>query len=537
MDMFDRIFQIVYGYLGVVACCVGILFLIDYFDLRSVEEEPTVPPSSALCSSIAFVESDQSRVRIRFKRPPAVRHPNSLSACFAFWTSAFDLPLLMPPGSGRNFKLANHSLTFEFMLPFVQTYPGHLLCVDTSLYQKPHFQLPQFPNASVVSQFAINLSVPSFRNDYDGTQMLCHGTRSEDRWCEVRHLGLSHGHFVMETAAHFRFPTYFLCLGGRAPPFASASDIVSNEPIVTDQPLSEVGLTVARRKGLSFICGTGETTMLFRLVFDFILPGFLTKQSLVEFSGSEPAQFLTKESVHPSFMELTTALTGSPPLLLPNSQRLVIYEKAVLGLAKVDANPDGTRSILEAFGHMYHFPDDFGPRVRARVLSHLNISERSSENVTITFFETYDPKHLNIEQLRRIVAQSCRGCQIETVLFPGTLTSDAVRIVSQSSVLIARSGVGVEYAPWLPPGSHILELRPHNCWCHDGFEITAKLSQSEHDILAAAIPEKSGRRECHSAPAYCQSMQCREFLFTQPMNVPLAAFKEKWMTIRSKLDI
>jgi hypothetical protein len=274
--------------------------------------------SSHACLHIKSVTANGSEVRVQFTRKITPYNPLHLSSFFGFWSSAYGLPLLMPPGSVHKARMEGLALVFEFPLPFVADYSGALFCADLARYDAPPFQLPLFNDSHVVAKYRVNLSIPRFRADIADTQMPCHGARPEARWCEARHIGIVSGRLVMQTRAHFRFPASFVSLGGRCAPFGDPQEVLNNEPLLTTQNIAELSVGVAAIGEIAFIVGNGALRdSSFGIIFDFLMPAFRTIELMVDRDPAKRFRFFVKNAGNRVLMDIVTVLTGDPPVALP----------------------------------------------------------------------------------------------------------------------------------------------------------------------------------------------------------------------------
>jgi hypothetical protein len=501
-------------------------------------------PRDHICSNIESATSNISEILIHLKRKIKPSNPLHLSSHFGFWTSAFDLPLLMPPGSAHKARMDNLTLIFEFPLPFISPYSGSLFCVDTIKYDPPPFQLPQFNETFVIAQYPLNLSIPQFRENYAESQMFCHGNRSENRWCETRHIALATGHLVIQTQAHFSFPAAFVSLGGRAPPFDPLEERIDHEPLLTNQNIAELSIGVSAIGETAVLFGLGPQAQNGSLILDFLLPAYMTIDRLIDRPLDRRLRFFVNTEVDQAFADLVQVLTIDPPALLPKTAGLTLFERAVIGLEKADDICDGARSQLARFGHIYGFPDGSAKSMRIGMIEKFGIAESAKTVVTFLDTENTELGIANLEPLRQMVARTCSDCEVRTVNVDGREGGPIVRQVAASKVLIGRSGVGLEHTVWLPRGGIVIELRPFMYWCNDRFEMAARAAGAKYfDVMNTGRVKPNyktrryGReeRECQSTRNYCESWQCHSLLFGQPVDVELETFNATWERVLGEL--
>jgi hypothetical protein len=507
------------------------------FDFRSYTISPTHP-----CLLIDTINTSLSDARITFTSKLTLFNPNLISSYFGFWTSAFDLPLLMPTGSARNPTLSNLTLHISFPFPFITDYTGDLFCVDTNIYQNPPFQLPEYNKTGIVRSFPANFSVPAFRDDFPDSQLLCHENRSETRWCEARHIGIASGHFIMQTPAHFHFPNSFLSLGSRGPLFDDPREQISNEPVLTSKRLVEMSAGVGTENEIAIFGSLGPAKQsVSGAILDFLIPGLMTLDAL-DIRGKKLRWFASGME-HCPCLHVIRALTGNVPSRFPSRHDLTIFEHVVLGLAKVDALADSTRPEQEAYVHKYRIPRGVARRLQERVLKHLDIPGEANETV-VTFFDMSDMPIANIRELSQLVSRTCPFCTVQIFEMDKAVVSRLIAQVARTTVLIARSGIGLEHAVWLPRNASVLELRPFGFWCDDTPKVVARAAEVKHYQVTSAggipVGEKDETRKmnvqkCRSAASYCASHECYATLLQQPSIFEWHVFNQTWDRILQKL--
>ncbi|OHT14474.1 hypothetical protein TRFO_15125 [Tritrichomonas foetus] len=559
-----------------------LLFMIGLaIRLTHIEFEHKISPSHP-CLNIANVQSEGGFIYIRFENDILPRNPLNLSSYFGYFTSAFNLPLLMPPGSAFKASFDNRTLSISFPIPFIDDYSGTLFCVDEEVYKEPPFQLPTYNRTGVVYEQEINFSIPNFRKDYSDTQILCHGDRSENRWCEVKHIGMAHGKFVMQTQAHFVFPSSFLSLGGRSPPFDNSNERISNEPLLTKRNIAGISVGVAANDEIAILTDPGYYRFsIFGIIFDFMIPAFQTLQKLKQNPHLHSAKQLdsSKQSLkkpenvnQPNLLEsdnqrkrirfffhnsndrtnieLIQAITNEPPNSPPFFDSLTIFENIVLGIQKGDEDCDATRSEYARYGHIYNYNHENTQGFREHILNYFKIStEYKNKKPIITFLYTENNENhkiLNIEAVKRIVTRSCPFCEIVSFSIDTPNISSILEIASKSTVLIGRSDVGLEHSVWLQPDSHVIEIRPYKFWCDDRYEVAAKISGSHyHSVMNTGkivpprrkdtVEAQKALNNCFSAPSYCESQDCYEMLLNQLTELELNEFNTTWNSILNDL--
>jgi hypothetical protein len=224
---------------------------------------------------------------------------------------------------------------------------------------------------------------------------------------------------------------------------------------------------------------------------------------------------------------------------------MIVFEHAVLGLAKADADCSATRSDLVQYRHVYEFPPELGGIARSRVLEHFGIQD-STPNCTITLLDMTEqgsPMSYNTGGLAQLIARSARFCDVEIVHGEDVRLRKVVELVSRTSVLIGRASGGLEHAVWLPPDGFVIELRPFKYWCNDRVKVAAEVAGARYEQVmslgkfASQNPDipKWAVTHCRSSPEYCASHECHAFLMNQTMVMELDAFNQTWITVLEQL--
>lgn len=568
------------------------------------------------CMFIDSITQENETINIQFNENIQNYNPIKLSSFFGYFTSIFNQPLLMPPGSAYKAIITNSTLSISFSIPFISDFSGIFFCADTNTYEIPPFQLPIFNKAGILYEKDLNISVPNFRNDFDDTQILCHGSSSEDRWCEALDIGMAHGKLVMQTKAHFEFPSSFLSLCGRSPPFDNLSQKIRYEPLLTKRNIAEISIGHVANDEIAVLASPCcNRAKIFDVIFDFLIPAHQTLQKSVILKNSKEGRkvrFFFRDSGDQRNIELIKSITKEIPSSLPNFDQLLIFDRVILGIEKADEDCDGTRSIFARYGHIYKYNQENTKGFRETVLDHFGIKysdtndnqndekpskeeedkkniEKNDENddlfdeynkndeddelnfdfnedeeneesndkkpnnnkkkALVTFFDTskqkIDLKIINIEPLKRFILRSCPFCDVKIADVDTPNISSLLEIASASSVIIARSGIGLEHAVWLKNNSHVIELRPFGFWCDDKYEIAANISGSHYysvmntkQITIEFEDNLVGKNfnNCFSAPSYCESQDCYQTLLNQRVDIELSTFNQTWYKIQLDLQ-
>ncbi|KAH0786762.1 hypothetical protein GPJ56_009291 [Histomonas meleagridis] len=455
----------------------------------------------------------------------------------------------MPPGSA-NAQMNGTKLSMEFPLPFITDYSGELFCVDLSKYKTPGFQLPNFDEEGVIFKKPMKFSITKFRDNFDGTQMLCHGSTSADRWCEALHIGFVNGHFVMQTKAHYLFPPSFLSLSSRAPPFDSPNDQLISEPIITNLDLHEVAVGSVSKDEAAFFASAGKYRHTSEdILYNFLVPTYQTIKSL-SYKKFDKFRFFCRDMRElENNMILINSITKQPPREPDVSNTLTIIDYVILGLKKADDNCDNTRSAQEKYGHIYGFTYKNTKGFREEVLTHFGFDvNHNNSHPYIIYTEDDNMKVLNRDRILMYIKESCGFCDLKIIDIKSEKNlTNLIHEFSRANVIIGRFGVGLENALWMPKGGHMIEIRPIHFWCNDKYQVAAKIAGLQyHKVMNIGnilelIPKYDGienqRKQdtCYSTESYCESDECYEFLRDQETSVEIETFGETWKMVLEDL--
>lgn len=505
------------------------------------------------CLNIESVHSEEEKIIIKFSKDVVSRNPLSLASIFGYFTEAFELPLLMPPGSAYKASINETLLTIEFPLPFITNYSGKLFCVNPEKYETPPFQLPIYSSKASLFESEVNVSIASIREGYSDSQMKCYGSNSEERWCEARHIGITSGKIVIQTSAHFLFPASFLSLGGRASPFDRDDERISNEPIITDKNMEEIASGRSTPNEVAFIVGFGRNIdNLYNCLFDFLIPMYKTIKFL-DLKNTKKRVYV-REFGNRKYMDIIVAVTGELPVHLPQYDSLTIFEKTVIGLMKSDEIPDPTRSPSTENGHVFNITLNDISGLRETVLNAMHIEEQnhSSKHPIVSIIES-DINHLrvfNSEPLREFIAETCSFCKVDVIPAEKTDAFEFMKISSRSSVVITRSNVALGHTIWMQKSkpnnpTFLVEIRPNQMWCDEkmrGIALASGVSYISFMNSGKLYPTLNDRydelrlKNCYSVDKYCTFEHCYNFLMNQLVEVELDLFNQTWHKIQQQLE-
>ena len=249
--------------------------------LQNVEFNP--------CYHLKEIKSEEYTVKIEFSTPVPENIQSKLNNYFGYQTQAFDLPLIMRPGTSKILSSSKFSLSLDFFLPFIQNYTGYLICVDPKNFKPSTFRIPHDILSEVDNFLPLEISISHFRSEdtklskkdqskvKEWSQMICYGSSYETRYCDMRNVVIYKKIFVFATKADFIFPEPFLSLGSRSPPFDRPEGRFIYEPAVIHESLKKIPGKFIHYKStpLCYVMSRFyNSIMLWHTAFDFLVPAF-----------------------------------------------------------------------------------------------------------------------------------------------------------------------------------------------------------------------------------------------------------------------
>ncbi|OHT09932.1 hypothetical protein TRFO_21018 [Tritrichomonas foetus] len=186
--------------------------------------------------NIHSVSSEFYSLHINFLNDMNFEDIKKLSSQFIIITEAFDKPMILLSDSILNItKHSSRTYIFKYEFPFVMNYS----CSFQILENRPKFDDFDFSSFKLkpIISYKIDFIIDKFDTDRSESQLECYGNNSLTRWCEMRRVAYLNTRLVFYTHALYSFPSPFLSIGCRAPPFDIVEDRLYDEPIISHTPV------------------------------------------------------------------------------------------------------------------------------------------------------------------------------------------------------------------------------------------------------------------------------------------------------------
>ncbi|KAK8893307.1 hypothetical protein M9Y10_021724 [Tritrichomonas musculus] len=509
-------------------CIFSILYNYNFNRSKKVIQNIDSNP----CYHLKEVKSEGYTVEISFDKPIPEDIRLNLNSYFGYQTQAFDLPLVMRPGTPKILFSSNISLILDFFLPFVQNYTGYLICADPKNFKSSTFQIPHDVLSEVDNFMPLNMNIKHFRKTNDKeepnkslepenewSQMICYGTSYETRYCDMRHVAIYKQIFVFATQADFIFPEPFLTLGARSPPFDRSEGRLIYEPSVIHEPLSKIPGEIVHYSStpLCYIMSRFyNSIMLWHTTFDFLVPAFhmfdkfeknekpsITNNSNKNEKSKNP---LPKNSTSgndqnnrylfirdfevDAYPELIKTLSNHKIIFLYNDFVTRKFDRVIVGIEKLEINPSSARPGEGMFNIKYNFTKETAPNLRSSVLSALSIKEDPIDPFSplILIIERKDTSHrffVNIDDIEEYLLSRCDFCRVKRIDYTNENFTSQAGLTNRASVLIGVHGSGLANCLWMHPSTEkaptaMIELFPNGYSCRDWFHGAANVSRVEY---------------------------------------------------------
>lgn len=527
-----------------------------------------------ICNRVSKVYSNNSKIIVHFSNSLGTSNPRSVSKYFGYYTEAYNLPLLEPPTSQISVTFLDphekSSIEIEFSFLFDYYYNGILFCANDK-YKPPLFHTPYYSTKNIIRSFPLNISYYHIGNSSNNQQssdpyshLLCFGKTSQERWCKGQNIGVSSNHLIVSTPTFFVFPSNFLSLGSRAPPFHHSDDILLNEPIVTSISFQVSHLfseNILHIPELTFLFGYGTIDNDFDIIYQFAIPFFfhvseiLNTTNILNSIKFNHVKFYSRSNLLPKYFNFIKAFTEDIPLNFPNNKNLFVYSNLICGIPKIDRNTSKNRNMLEFDENPYQLSKFNFSTFRNNILSSLNIEENKTnfynqkvisikkndtlqtkkqcEKRIITMFNSRKDSFYigNLNDIKDAIINECEDCFVRILTKDNISFEEQIQAVFESDVLISRFGTGIEHLIWLKPGATAIEIKPYGLWCDHRIREIANLAGINY-IEINSISTKNNTslqlRECFDSIYNCLNQKCTHLLRSQSVTVNVSEFVKIW---------
>ena len=495
---------------------------------------------------------------------------------FVIRAIAFKMPLILLNDSIIDvIQYSNYSFGIVYDFPFIMQYSS---CFFEIYDRKPFIPLNNEVLKIDISKtlknpiksYHVSFMINDFNKDTNTSQLLCYGNNPLDRWCEMKRIWYLNTRIVFCTNAFYKFPSPFLSIGCRAPPFDIIEDRLNDEPIVTHLSFSTISQQYGffiNHDNISYVVGRFHNSMmLWHVIFDFLIPAYWTIMKVEGKFRNANRSFFLRDSQEHIMWDFVSFLSEKEIINIKNDPTPRFFQNVIVGLPKFEKNIDENRVISDMIRFDYQFNEDVAVGLREAMLNsfdpheeirrqlndpYQSINELNHKNPIVIFIERGDSKRdvINTEEIIHLMQNTCKFCDIKKIL-PHLLTPQMqIEMISEASALVGVHGSGLTHAVWLPRSnsnfsSALLEILPYQYWCRDWYKVAADVAGAKYfstmnsGRILPLIPDEQSKlkKMCYNHPKMCYSIECNDFLKDQSFEMELDVFNESWMNIVKILE-
>lgn len=476
-------------------------------------------------------------------------------------TKAFDRPLILNHESILNITLESESkLNIYFDFPFVMNY----FCYISIFSKIPTIHKHHLSQQSIIKSitrksiktYKLFVNITSFANIYNNhhtSHLQCFGNDSLTRWCDMRDIGYIRTRLLFYTNSIYTFPSPFMSIGCRSPPFDIIEDRLYDEPMVT-RPNFSISYTY-NYTDITYIVGRFHNSMMmWHVLFDFMIPLYWTINEIESgFRTASNRTILLRDSQYQILIQFMQTFSKNPIRNIKNDRKSHFFNRAIVGLPKFEKNPLKNRRISDMATFEYNFDENVSIGLREVVMKGFDIEDRPinhSNPIVIYVSRENSPRDLtNSEKVLDLMRETCTFCQIKSVTFHQLSPRSQIEAVSRASVLVGLHGSGLTHSLWLPRSnatyeSVLFEILPYKYWCRNWYKTAARVAGVDYfsTMNTGRIrPDvhKSVRLKydlCSLKKSSCRSIECNDLLKDQKFQMELDTFNSTWIKIVKILE-
>ena len=493
--------------------------------------------SNSPCSFINSVTYEHGKIRVEFTKAfPAKMNIHEL---FGFQTTAFYMPLIFTNESMTYTRSSDLDISFSLDLPFVQEYSGSLYCTHKhNIINKETLQKPKSVLDLAESVFPLTINKTDFDENMSMSQMKCHGSTYETRFCEMRNVAIFKEILVFSTKAKYVFPRPFLTTDSRAPPFGRKDTSLLFEPHVIDKEITS-GEVINELTYVMTQFNTTDTT--WNNLVDFIIPAYETFSAVEKTTDITDRRILIKDEKHKMNQEMFKCLTKRNIEYFNDYKvKNVRFRDVVVGMKKIESNPSLARAAEDFYKIKYLFNNSIISKARENIMNMLEIKSESQQDmkkVLILENKSSERSIINIEDVEQYMRITCFTCDIQTLDISAMNQRKIIEEISSSNVVIGMNSNDLANAVWMKPhenaGCILLELLPKGFTCNNNYkELAQKSSVHYFSVIGTDIPGNETENEnCTRSSYMCATKECYDVLQNQNVYVDFAVFTNTWEEI------
>ena len=493
---------------------------------------------------VAAVTATGNEVTFSFQNEISFAEATSFLEKVAIETAAFERRLVLLNDTMVIRKSSARELTVAVTFPFVQSYDVvlHLLSVKPEL--SPPYRVGKIRTLA-------SWRLPMHQTDFSDTnysQLRCHGSSVVDRWCEMRNVGYIKAMWVFSFPMFYEFPSFFMAMGSRAPPFDVRSDRLMHEPVVTHELIHEYPDLVVE-KNVSYVFGRFfNSMMLWHILFDFIVPAYHAIMKVEGTFDNPHRKVYFRDTQEKVFPELLLILTNNQFVNLMDNPTPLFFHRVIVGLPKFGRNSYGNETLLDMARFRYNYTNTTAVGLRDVYLRAFAVTETEPNLLRPkVVFISRQGSHRNIlneDRIVQIMQQTCPFCQIQRESFRGYSLQAQVSKIADASAIVGLHGSGLSHVLWMKGctenfTSVLLEILPYKYWCRDWYHSAADVAGVHYmsvmntgRILPVINPsEKSQVQWCWRRKERCEDMLCHDLLKEASFTLEEDTFIKTWMDV------
>ncbi|KAK8891554.1 hypothetical protein M9Y10_028767 [Tritrichomonas musculus] len=498
---------------------------------------------------IQKISSDKNSLLILFEHQIAFDQVRYLFYHSIIFSEAFGQSLILNYESISLIKSKSEAEYFIFYdLPFIQNYTCQI-----SFFLQNQQRISHKENIKkAIKTYKITFNLTNFNDilysNENTSHLQCFGNSSLTRWCDMRYVAYIQTRLLFFTYAYYRFPSPFLSIGCRAPPFDIIEDRLYDEPMIT-RPDPSIKFSKIFNH-ITYIVGRFHNSMMmWHILFDFMIPLYWAITKIEgNFSTDSNRTILLRDSQYSILLEFIQTFSKNPIRNIKDDRRDLLFERAIVGLPKFEKNPTKYRRISEMATFKYNFNENISIGLRNVVLKGFGIEDKkiNHENPSVIYVSRQNSNRdiTNSDEVLNLMKSTCTFCNIKSVTFHQLRAKKQIEAVSDASVIIGLHGSGLTHTLWLPRSnknftSVLFEILPYKYWCRDWYQVAAKVAGVKYfsvmntGRILPEIPDniKLKYKFCSMKESHCNSIECNDILKDRKFQVELDTFNSTWLQI------
>ena len=493
---------------------------------------------------VAAVTATGHEVTFLFEHELTFAEMSSFFEKVAIETNAFERRLVLLSDAMAVRKSSARELTVAVTFPFVQRYDVvvHILSVKPEL--SPPYRVDRLRS---LASWRLQMTQTDF-SDTNYSQLRCYGTSVVDRWCEMRNVGYISAMWVFSFPMFYEFPSFFLAMGSRAPPFDVRSDRLMHEPVVTHELIRDYPDVVVE-PNVSYVFGRFfNSMMLWHILFDFVVPAYHAIMKVEGTFDNPHRKVYLRDTQENVFPELLLTLTNNQFVNLMDNPISLFFRKVIVGLPKFGRNSHGNETLLDMARFRYNYTNTTAVGLRDVYLRAFSVTETEPNLLRPkVVFISRQGSHRNIlneDRIVKIMQQTCPFCEIQCESFRGHSIQTQVAKIADASAIVGLHGSGLSHVLWMKGctenfTSVLLEILPYKYWCRDWYHSAADVAGVHYmsvmntgRILPVVNPSDKGNVHwCWQRRERCENMLCHDLLKEASFMLEEDTFNKTWMDV------